>query len=137
MRAGSSSLSGVGSARGEAFSRGASLTAEGVNFSLFSRTAEGVSLLLFDRPDAASSFRAIPLDSRTNRSYHYWHAFVAGLQAGQLYGYRIQGPSDPANGRRFDDSKVLLGPYGRGVVVPNRYSRASASLPGDNSSTAM
>ena len=63
--------------------------------------------------------------------------FVPGLQPGQLYGYRVQGPSDPANGLRFDSSKVLLDPYGRGVVVPGNYSREAASREGDNLAMAM
>jgi isoamylase len=27
---------------------------------------------------------------------------------GQIYGYRVEGPSDPARGMRFDPSKLLL-----------------------------
>jgi glycogen operon protein len=38
---------------------------------------------------------------------------------------------------RFDPTKVLLDPYGRGVVVPPNYSRKAAAQPGDNASTAM
>ena len=33
---------------------------------------------------------------------------------------------------RFDPAKVLLDPYGRGVVVPDGYNREAASEPGDN-----
>jgi glycogen operon protein len=58
-----------------------------------------------------------------NRSYHYWHIFVPGLAAGTIYGYRIEGPWDPARGMRFDPTKVLLDPYGKGVVVPDGYTR--------------
>ena len=47
------------------------------------------------------------------RSYHYWHAFVPGITAGQLYGYRVDGPFDPEHGHRFDRDKVLLDPYGK------------------------
>ena len=68
----------------------------------------------------------IPLDPTTSRSYHYWHAFVPEIRPGQLYGYRVHGRFDPASGRRFDPSKVLLDPYGRGVVVPRGYSREAA-----------
>jgi hypothetical protein len=49
---------------------------------------------------------------------HYWHVFVPGVRPGQIYGYRVDGPLAPANGLRFDSAKVLLDPYGRGVVVP-------------------
>ena len=45
--------------------------------------------------------------------------------------------SIPTSGMRFDPAKVLLDPYGRGVVVPNNYSRDAARLEGDNAATAM
>src|SRR5262249_54544744 len=77
------------------------------------------------------------IDPVSNRTYHYWHVFVSGVQPGQLYAYRVQGPFEPASGLRFDASKVLLDPYGRGVVVPRDYSREAASREGDNTSKAM
>ena len=48
------------------------------------------------------------------RTYHYWHVFVPDVRPGQIYGCRVQGPVDPANGMRFDPAKVLLDPNGRG-----------------------
>ena len=59
------------------------------------------------------------------------------MQAGQLYGFRVHGPFDPARGLRFDPSKLLLDPYGRAVVVPKNYSRDAARMEGDNAATAM
>jgi glycogen operon protein len=38
---------------------------------------------------------------------------------------------------RFDPGKVLLDPYGRGVVVPRNYGREQARREGDNVATAM
>src|SRR5678816_3392064 len=87
---------------------GASLSGGGANFSLFSRSATRVELQFFDRVDDARSSRTIELDPHVNRTYHYWHAFVPGVQAGQLYGYRVHGPLDPGRGMRFDPDKVLL-----------------------------
>lgn len=116
---------------------GASIVSGGVNFSVFSRHAQAIELLLFDREDDAGPSRVISLDPAINRSYHYWHACVPGLQPGQLYGYRACGQFDPSRGMRFDPGKVLLDPYGRGVVVPQNYSRESARQPGDNCATAM
>src|SRR5580692_10696302 len=116
---------------------GASVELGGVNFSLYSRKATQVDLLLFDSEDAPPS-RVIRLDPVANRTYHYWHVFVEGLQPGQLYAYRAHGPFDPSQGLRFDASKVLLDPYGRGVVVPIDYSRDDAARDGyDNATTAM
>jgi isoamylase len=116
---------------------GATLLRGGVNFSVYSRNASSVELLFFDREDDWRPARVVPIDPATNRAYQYWHVFVADVEPGQLYGYRARGPFDPANGMRFDPAKVLLDPYGRGVVVPRDYSRHAAGLPGDNAATAM
>jgi len=116
---------------------GATLISGGVNFSVFSRDAWGIELLFFDREYDGRPSRVITIDPVTNRAYHYWHVFVPGVQPGQIYGYRTHGPFEPAKGFRFDRSKLLLDPYGRGVVVPKNYSRAAASLEGDNTATAM
>jgi len=116
---------------------GATVVDGGVNFSLFSRSATGVELLLFDREDDARPARVISIDPATNRTYHYWHIFVPGVKAGQIYGYRAKGAFDPPNGMRFDPGKVLLDPYGRGTVVPKNYSRDAARLKGDNAATAI
>ena len=116
---------------------GATVGDGGVNFSVFSRSASGMALLLFDHVDAAGPAREIRLDPVVNRTYHYWHAFLPDVKAGQIYGYRAKGPSDPGRGMRFDPAKLLLDPYGRGVVVPRNYSRAAARKDGDNAATAM
>src|SRR5271157_4601901 len=102
---------------------GATVCHGGTNFSVFSRSASGVELLLFDREDDARPATVIRINPSTNRTYHYWHIFVPGVQPGQIYGYRVEGPFDPGSGMRFDPAKVLLDPYGRGVVVPKNYSR--------------
>jgi len=130
------SLNPVGNA-GHSSPVGATVADGGINFSLFSRSATGVELLLFDREDDARPARIVRLDPAANRTYHYWHVCVPGIRPGQLYGYRVVGPSDPANGMRFDPAKVLLDPYGRGVVVPKNYSRDAARQAGDNAATAM
>jgi pullulanase/glycogen debranching enzyme len=112
-------------------------TAQGVNFSLYSRRCAGLELLLFDDVDAAQPARIIPLDPKTNRTFHYWHILVPGLQPGQLYAYRARGPFVPHNGLRFDPAKVLLDPYGKGVAMGKKYSRSEACQPGDNTANAM
>jgi isoamylase len=116
---------------------GATVCNSGVNFSIFSRNASAMELLFFDRHDDARPARVVAIDPLTNRTYSYWHVFVPGVQPGQIYGYRVHGPSDPSRGMRFDSDKVLLDPYGRGVVVPKNYSRDAASEKGDNAAMAM
>jgi glycogen operon protein len=109
----------------------------GANFSVFSRSAASIDLLFFDRVNDDRPSRVIPIDPLTNRTYHYWHAFVPGVKAGQLYGFRACGPFDAARGLRFDSSRLLLDPYGRAIAVPKHYSREAARLEGDNTATAM
>jgi glycogen operon protein len=116
---------------------GATSDPYGTNFSLYSRSAAKVELLLFDQVDDARPSRVIEFDPRWHRAYHYWHAFVPGVQPGQIYGYRVHGPNDPSRGMRFDGTKVLLDPYGRSVMVPEAYSRQAAEAPGDNAASAM
>src|SRR5215471_9261445 len=81
---------------------GATILPGGVNFSIFSRDASEVELLLFNRMDDARPARVIHIDPTSNRTYHYWHVFVPGVQPGQLYAYRVHGPCEPASGLRFD-----------------------------------
>ncbi|HVN20083.1 MAG TPA: glycogen debranching protein GlgX [Dongiaceae bacterium] len=119
------------------FPLGATLVSGGANFSIFSRSATGIDLLLFDSPDDSRPSRIIPIDSSTNRTYHYWHVFVPGVEVGQIYGLRAHGSFEPALGLRFDSAKLLLDPYGRAVVVPKQYSREAASSEGDNTAVAM
>jgi isoamylase len=130
-------MNSVGNA-GHSWPLGATIVDGGINFSLFSRSATSVELLLFDREDdAPRPARMMRLDPAANRTYHYWHVFVSGVKAGQIYAYRVRGAFDPASGMRFDPAKVLLDPYGRGVVVPKKYSRDAARQAGDNAATAM
>jgi glycogen operon protein len=56
---------------GLSFPLGATVLADGVNFSVFSREASRVDLLLFDDPAATRPARVIELDPRTHRTYHY------------------------------------------------------------------
>ena len=116
---------------------GATVYPKGVNFSIFSQNAEAIELLLFDTAEAASPTRTIKLDPSQNKTYYYWHVFVPGIKAGQIYAYRAYGKFAPEKGYRFDSTKVLLDPYARAVVNTERYDRTSASRPGDNCARAL
>jgi glycogen operon protein len=115
---------------------GATVSASGVSFCVYSRDATSITLALFDDVDDGVPCRSFRLDDPLHRTYHYWHVFVAGLRAGQLYGYYADGPHRPEVGLMFDSSKLLIDPYALGVVVPAGYSRAAAAAPGDNTATA-
>ena len=122
---------------GYAYPLGALPSQKGVNFSVYANKAEAVELLLFDHAGDAEPAQIFHLDPARHRTYHYWHAFVPGLRAGQIYAYRAIGVDAPKLGQRFDPDKVLLDPYGRAVAMPAGYSRVAASAPGDNTASAM
>src|SRR5579885_426019 len=121
---------------GQADPIGATVTPDGVNFSLYSKHCTQLELLLFDAPGAPRPARTIALDPQRNRTYHYWHIHVRGLRPGQVYAYRARGPFVPAEGLRFDPAKVLLDPYAR-AVCHGDYQREAARQPGDNAAHAL
>ena len=123
--------------RGEPYPLGATVRPGGVNFSLFSQHATSVEILLFDGPDDEAPREAVRLDARHNRTFSCWHVFVSGLVAGQLYAYRVHGPSAPEEGLRFNPNKVLLDPYARAIVLGEVWSHEDACHAGDNVATAM
>ncbi len=90
---------------------GATVRRGGVNFALYSRHATQVFLLLFDDPHGDPT-DVIPLESRTR---FVWHGFVHGLRPGALYGYRVRGPYEPANGLRFNEHKLLVDPFAKAL----------------------
>src|SRR4051794_36473612 len=108
---------------GSAAPIGATIIKGGANFSVYSRDAIAIDLLLFERVDDARPARTIRFDLPHHRTFNYWHGFAAGVRPGQLYGYRTYGPHDPSQGLRFDPEKLLLDPYARAVVVPQKYDR--------------
>ena len=121
---------------GKSFPIGATVYPSGVNFSVFAQGNTAVELLLFEQADDSYPSRTIRLDPAINRSRHYWHVFVSGIEVGQIYGYRVDGSFAPEHGLRFDPQKVLLDPYGRAIARPRNYSRVAASKPGDNCARA-
>src|SRR5262245_25499340 len=117
---------------GGSFPLGATVCDNGVNFSVFSRHATAIEILLFDDVDDVKPARTIAIDPCAGRTYHYWHAFVPDLNPSQLYAYRAAGPFEPQRGLRFDASKSLLDPYGRGVAVPAKYDRETLKRYGES-----
>ncbi|MBL0168593.1 MAG: glycogen debranching protein GlgX [Propionivibrio sp.] len=105
---------------GTPFPRGATWDGEGVNFALFSENATKVELCLFD-PTGENEIQRIELREQTDL---IWHCYLPEAQPGLLYGYRVHGPYDPANGHRFNPNKLLIEPYAKEIVGELRWSDA-------------
>ncbi len=99
--------------QGHSYPLGATVTPDGVNFALFAENAAGVDLCLFDHVAAPTETVRVRMTEHTDQ---VWHCLMPGLQAGQLYGFRVYGPYEPAHGHRFNDSKLLLDPYARAIT---------------------
>src|SRR5262249_44181921 len=97
---------------GRSYPLGATWDGAGVNFALFSEHATKVELCLFDGPDTEKETTTITLPEQTDQ---VWHAYLPDVEPGQLYGYRVHGPHEPARGHRFNPNKLLLDPYTKAI----------------------
>jgi glycogen operon protein len=97
---------------GHSYPLGATWDGAGVNFALFSEHATKVELCLFDETDNAAPTHKIALPEETDQ---VWHAYLPDVRPGQLYGYRVHGPYEPAKGNRFNPNKVVLDPYAKAI----------------------
>lgn len=88
---------------------GASVDSRGINFALFSAHATAVELCLFDSKGERETHR-LRLPCHTNG---VWHGYLPDASAGTIYGYRVHGVYEPANGHRFNAHKLLIDPYAR------------------------
>jgi len=91
---------------------GATLRKNGVNFAIYSKDADEVLLCLFKTAEGMPQ-DTIPL---VKNPENIWSIFVPGLKAGQLYGYKIKGKYDPAQGFRFNKYKLLIDPYAKALT---------------------
>jgi glycogen operon protein len=91
---------------------GATWDGAGVRFGIFSQHATQVWLCLFDSPASPREEQRLPLERLPSG---HWCLHVAGLQPGQLYGFRLAGPFEPHHGHYFNPHKLALDPYARAV----------------------
>jgi len=94
---------------GRPYPLGATYDGTGTNFALFSEVAESVELCLVSDDGTEKRIPLTEVDGRV------WHVYLPSAQPGQRYGYRVQGPYDPAKGLRCNPSKLLLDPYAKAI----------------------
>ena len=91
---------------------GVSHIPNGLNFSIYTSAGTSCTLVLFNKGEE-QPFAELPFPE----NYRIGDVFcmvVFGLDDEDLeYGFRVDGPSDPNAGHRFDPSQVLMDPYAR------------------------
>ena len=100
---------------GNPYPLGATLDNKGVNFALFAPGATAIQLCLFDDDGHETK-----IDVK-ECTHYIWHIYLPKLKAGQLYGYRVDGPYDPLNGLRYNPCKVLIDPYAKSIAGPVKW----------------
>ncbi|HJR45894.1 MAG TPA: glycogen debranching protein GlgX [Actinomycetota bacterium] len=94
---------------GRAYPLGATWDGEGTNFAVFSENAERVELCLFDDEGNQTSADLPEVTA------FVWHGYAPGISPGRRYGFRVHGPFEPAVGKRFNPSKLLIDPYAKAI----------------------
>ena len=115
---------------------GATLTEGGCNFAIWSNAADAVELCLFNEVNGKLVETRFAL---SHRNGPIWHGYLAGVRAGQRYGYRVYGAWQPEYGSRFNAAKLLIDPYthrldGNLTYAPEIYSHASEDAIGTGDS---
>ncbi|MCM6763664.1 glycogen debranching protein GlgX [Rathayibacter sp. ZW T2_19] len=89
---------------------------DGANVALYSETADSVEVCLFDETGTETRV------TLTDRTGHVFHGVVPGMGVGTRYGFRVDGPWDPANGLRHNVNKLLLDPHATAIEGSYRWS---------------
>src|SRR5271157_907204 len=99
---------------GKPFPFGATFVPGGVNFSIYSSHASTCKLVLFDKGQPQPKVE-IPFPEEFKIG-DVFSMVVFGLEYENIeYGYRLDGPFDPQQGHRFDQTKILLDPYAKAI----------------------
>jgi len=116
---------------------GATLTDGGANFAIWSNAADAIELCLFNEVNGKLVETRFAM---SHRNGPIWHGYLAGVKAGQRYGYRVYGPWQPENGVRFNAAKLLIDPYthqldGQLEYVPEIYGHVASDAIGSGDNT--
>ncbi len=88
---------------------GATWTPESTTFAVRSPESTAAWVCLFDEAGGEQRHQL------TEHTLGVWHGSLPDLAPGQLYGFRVDGPWDPARGARFNPCKLLQDPYARAI----------------------
>ncbi len=94
---------------------GVTVVDDGIEAAVHAPDADAVAVCFFDAEDR--EIRRVRLSCRTGPVHH---GHITGVDVGARYGLRAFGPWDPANGHRFNASKLLMDPWATAIDRPFR-----------------
>ncbi len=97
---------------------GANLTEGGANFAIWAAAADAVEVCLFNDVNGKTMETRFALSHRDGPIFH---GYLAGVRAGQRYGFRVYGPWRPTEGWRFNPNKLLIDPYAHALSGELQY----------------
>jgi isoamylase/glycogen operon protein len=110
--------------RGDPQPFGATVQRDGMNFALYAPKATQVILSLF-QPETLDLLQEIPLDPVGNKTGDIWHVLIHNLPDNLFYAYRVDGVSDPNNGRLYNKAEYLFDPYAKELSTTNEWRKCS------------
>ena len=110
--------------RGVPLPLGATVTQEGVNFSIFSKHATHVTLVLF-QSGVYGPVAEIPLSPMINKTGDVWHIQIRDLdRSSTRYCYKmdmVPNPNPDPEVYRFDPDAIVLDPYAKALSGASRW----------------
>jgi glycogen debranching enzyme GlgX len=94
---------------------GVTIAGDGIDIAVHAPDADAIAICLFDSTDRETERFRLPA-----RTGPVFHGHIAGVGTGTRYGLRAYGPWDPANGHRFNPSKLLVDPRATAIDRPFR-----------------
>lgn len=108
---------------GSSFPLGATVTNNGVNFSVIAEDASQLYLCLFDFDGKEQE----PLPF-INKYKGIWYMEVLGLKEGQHYGLRAKGDFKPEQQLLFNEQKLLIDPYAKELSTKLVWHESQAAI---------
>lgn len=97
--------------------QGATASANGAHFSVWSKHASHLDLCLFDA-EGREQIAQLPMRRGQDDNHS---VFVDGIKPGARYGFRASGIYSPDHGLWFDPNKLLVDPYAKQLDRPFQY----------------
>src|SRR5262245_46197125 len=109
---------------GSHYPPGATVDANGVNFSIFARDAVAAELRVYASAESPEPMQVIDLNVDEHRTFYFWHVYIAGLKAGAYYTWRVASAD-----QNLSSTPELFDPWGRAAstVCWDRRARVSGS----------